>query len=334
MNRPPDSGTRVPPAAMESFVAAVAEAAGLASDLSATLASLLTQNDLRGVWSHGTRQVATYARLLKAGTLNPRPRPTVVKESPVSVVVDGDGSLGYFAALKATRLAIDKAQQTGIALGASRNHGHFGAAGIYARMPLQYGLVTFVTSGHQLKLQPGGTPFSAGGGSPMAFSAPAGDEDPLVLDFGALHDLYAGNPYRDELMEKAPGLVLRAMGLGTVCQSWGGLLTGLPLDPAHAQRDWEGANQGALIITFRPDLVSDGKRFQAQVAAYSRAVAALQPVPGYERAYLPGGVEAEQDRVQREKGILLADDHRAVLEEIAGEVGVATPWAAGSAVAE
>ena len=43
-----------------------------------------------------------------------------------------------------------------------------------------------------------------------------------MLDFGAMHDLYG--PPRDELAALAPGLVLRSIGLGEICQAWGGLL--------------------------------------------------------------------------------------------------------------
>ena len=77
----------------------------------------------------------------------------------------------------------------------------------------------------------------------MSFSAPTGEEPPLVLDFGAMHDLYEESP-RDLLAEIAPGLVHRSIGLGMVCQSWGGLLAGVPLDPDQARRRWPGRTRG------------------------------------------------------------------------------------------
>lgn len=55
----------------------------------------------------------------------------------------------------------------------------------------------------------------------MSFSAPAGEEEDLVLDFGAMHDLYASSPHRDEIARLAPGTVFRAIGMGAICQSWG-----------------------------------------------------------------------------------------------------------------
>ena len=40
-------------------------------------AELLSANDLRGVVSHGTQQLATYVRLVRDGSLNPAPEPAV-----------------------------------------------------------------------------------------------------------------------------------------------------------------------------------------------------------------------------------------------------------------
>ena len=231
VNIPPDTFVTVEPDDLRRFVSAASQRVGLPTERADLLAELLVANDLRGVFSHGSRQIATYARLMRDGRLNSRPEPAVVREASTSVLVDGDGGLGYFPAHQGTQLVIDKALDAGIAIMLTRNHGHFGAAGLYSRMTLEHDLLCFVTSGHQLDLAPGAPVFDAAGGSPMSFSAPTATEDPLLLDFGAMHDLYADAPLRELLAEQAPGLVLRAIGLGTVCQSWGGLLAGIPIDP-------------------------------------------------------------------------------------------------------
>ena len=107
-----------------------AQTVGLPKEKSDLLAELLTANDLRGVFSHGTRLMAEYAPLMRDGLLNNAPDVRVVRETPVSMVVDGDGGLGYFPAFEGTRLAIEKANSHGMAVMQSRNHGHIGAAGI------------------------------------------------------------------------------------------------------------------------------------------------------------------------------------------------------------
>ena len=324
MNQPPGSFVPVPHPKLFEFIVAAARSVGLPDDKSARLAGLLVDNDLRGVFSHGTTQMATYARLLRDGTLNPRPDVEVVTETPVSLVLDGDGGLGYFPAYEGTLRVVDKAKASGIAVMLTRNHGHFGAAGIYARLTLGHDLVSYVTSGHQLRLEPGQPLYDAAGGSPMAFTAPTGAEDPVVLDFGAMHDLYG--PPRDELAALAPGLVLRSIGLGEICQAWGGLLSGLRIDPDPPRWPWPGANQGSLVIAFRLDLFAEPREFKRQMDAYVRRVRELQPLRGFDRSLMPGGLEAARERQYRAEGVPVGPEHRERLELLARELSLTVPW--------
>ena len=324
MNHPPHRYIRVPAAALRQFVAAAAAHVGLPEEKSALLADLLVANDLRGVFSHGTVQIATYAILMRDGKLNNRPDVQVVKETPVSLLVDGDGGLGYFPAHEGTRRVIDKARTNGIAVMVSRNHGHFGAAGIYARQALGHDVLCYVTSGHQLLLKPGQPLYDAGGGSPMAFTAPTADEDSVVLDFGAMHDLYA-EP-RDALAQLAPGLVLRSIGLGEICQAWGGLLSGLHIDPDRPAWTWPGANQGSLVICFRIDLFTDPDVFKKEMDAYVRTVRALRPLDGFNRSLMPGAPEADRERVYGRDGIPVGPEHKKKLDGLAAALSLETPW--------
>lgn len=322
MNSPPDRFDSVPHERLHDFVVRAASQVGLPADKAGLLAGLLTGNDLRGVFSHGTAQIATYAILMRDGRLNNEPDVTVVQETHSSLLLDGDGGLGYFPAHEGTQRVIDKAKERGIAIMMTRNHGHFGAAGLYCRMTLEHDLITFVTSGHQLHLKPGGDLFSAGGGSPMAFSAPAGQEPGLALDFGALHDLYGGDPHRDELARLAPGLVLRCIGMGEVCQAWGGLLSGLPLDGDPPRWTWPGANQGSMVITFRIELFASPEVFKREMDEYVRAVRQLRPLEGFTEAHVAGGVESQREARFRSQGVPVSADHRQRLDDLAAELGI------------
>ncbi len=327
VNIPPDSFIRVSSLDLRAWATRLGEAAGLSTGRAALLAELLTANDLRGVFSHGTQQLATYARLLRDGVLNSSPAPTVVRETAASLLVDGDGGLGYFAAFDGTQQLIDKVAGSDIAVLVTRNHGHFGAAGLYARMTLEHDLLCFVTSGHQLQLASGDPVYAAAGGSPMAFSAPTGEEPPMVLDFGAMHDLYEDSPFRSEIAALAPGIVHRAIGLGAVCQAWGGLLAAVPLDPTRADRSFAGANQGSMVIALKIDLFLPAAQFKAEMDAYVRAVRALEAFTPGQQSFLPGGIEAQREQSFGSEGIPLGDEHRERLEGVAAEFGVAVPWA-------
>jgi len=325
VNQEPADAMRVSAEDLRSFAARLLFTAGLVPARATLLARLLVENDLRGVISHGTERLPTYCHDTLAGDLNPDPQLRVVRESPVSLVIDGDGGLGYFPAYEGTLALIDKALAQGIAILQTRNHNHIGAAGIYSRLTLPHDLLCYVTSGHQLHLQPGAPIYDVAGGSPMSFSAPAGEEDPVVLDFGTMHDLYRSSPHRDEIAALAPGLALRAIGLGVICQAWGGLLAGVPVDEGRATRRWRGANQGALIIAWRIDLFMDPVAYRREIDAYARAARQMAPLPG-QQACLPGGPEAEKERRYQCEGIPIGRAHRDALTALAAELRVPTPW--------
>ncbi len=325
MNRPPEEYVSVAHDKLHAFVSAAAQRVGLPEGRAELLAGLLAGNDLRGVFSHGTQQIATYARLMRDGKLNNKPQISTVKQAFSSVLLDGDGGLGYFPAHEGATRVIEKAQSQGIAVAMTRNHGHFGAAGLYSRMTLEHDLIAYVTSGHQLSLEPGEPIYKAGGGSPMSFSAPAGEESALVLDFGAMHDLYGGR--RDELARLAPGMVLRSIGMGEVCQAWGGLLAGLPIDGSDPQwREFPGANQGSMVIALRIDLFHDAAEFKAKMDQYVRQVRQLEPLVGFDQSLMSGGLEAIREEKYRAEGVPVGEYHRKALEELAEELGLDAPW--------
>jgi L-2-hydroxycarboxylate dehydrogenase (NAD+) len=325
VNKPPEDAPRVDHHQLHDFVFAAARTVGLPEPRARLLADLLVTNDLRGVFSHGSHQIATYARLMRDGELNSEPQIKIARETANSLLLDGDGGLGYFPSYEGTQKIIDKARDQGMAILLTQNHGHFGAAGIYARLPLEHDMITFVTSGHQLDLQPDEPLIRAAGGSPMSFSAPADEEESLVLDFGAAHGLFRPED-RQKFTEMAPGLVLRGIGMGEVCQAWGGLLTGLSMDPATSPWTYSGADQGAMVITFRIDLFADPAAFKKEMDEYVRRVSRLQPLDGFDEAHMPGGIEALRTQQHRTEGVPLGEWHQKRLQQVATEFGLPAPW--------
>ena len=326
MNVPPTDAIRIPSEALRTLVAVLLERAGVGEADRTLLAELLVRNDLRGVFSHGSRQVATYARDLRDGKLNPRPNVGVVSESPATLVLDGDGGLGYFPSYRAAHQLIEKTREIGIAVAVTRNHGHFGAAGIYSRIAVSANFFGYVTSGHQLHLTPDQSILRAAGGSPHSFGVPAGTQLPLILDFGAIHDVGDGAPHGPEIFELAPGLVFRHLGLGAVCQSMGGFLGEVPVDNARAHRRFSGANQGSFMVFVDINRLLPFAQFQQEMDEYIRRIAEMRPLPGYDQALLPGAIEAQCEQSWTVEGVPVGPNHRKTLSEVAREFDVATPW--------
>ena len=322
----PESYIRVECAKMRDFVSQAGSAAGLPEEKAQLLAEILTENDLKGNFSHGTRAIGRYCRSMMAGQINNNPQVRTVGETDFSLLVDGDGGLGYFPCYEGTLALIEKLRKVPMGVVVTRNHGHIGAAGTYAAMTLEHDLLCFVTSGVQLRLSPGLPVYRAAGGSPIAFSAPAGEEPDFLLDFGTMHDLYERDPHRDEIARLAPGIVFRHIGLGAVCQMWGGLLAGLPVDQTRAERKFDGATQGALILAFKISLFMPPDEFKARMDEYVRAVRELEPVDGFSKSSLPGGQEAEYMEEFTREGIPVGPEHQAALEGLAEELGLKVPW--------
>lgn len=326
MNQDAEHFIRVEAETMSQFIQQLLFAVNVPEAKARFLADWLVTNDLRGVYSHGTDRVILYLRDIRDGLLNPDPDISVKRDDGSTIVVDGDGGLGYYPAYEAAQLLVGKAKEHGIAAAVTVNHGHIGAAGIYSRLLAEHQLIGYVTSGHQLNLKQEDSIMEAAGGSPMSFAVPAGEEMPMVLDFGAVHGVYTHSPHFDELFKKAPGVVFRSMGLGFMCQALGGFLAGVPLDKERRRNQYEGANQGALIIAIDSGRFLPKDQFQYEMDEYVRTTSQMQPLPGYDRATLPGILEAEKERDRRSAGIQVSDQHKKHLLEAAEEFGVKAPF--------
>jgi LDH2 family malate/lactate/ureidoglycolate dehydrogenase len=249
-----------------------------------------------------------------------------VAEQDATATFDGDGGLGYFPSLAAAEWVVAPARKYGVAVALTKNHGHFGSAGLYARAIVAHQLIAFVTSGHQLVVQPGQGVQAAAGGSPMSFGVPAGIEPPLLLDFGTTIDLYDGMPYVPALMALAPGLVLRNVGLGMVCQVLGGFLAGVPLDEARAVKQYAGANQGSLIVAIDPTRFLPLAQLQDEMDRYHALIRQLKPLSPSLKPALPGTPEAERERDYTETGIPVGVNHQEALTAAARRFGIPTPF--------
>ena len=210
----------------------------------------------------------------------------------------------------------------------TRNHGHIGAAGIYARMTLPHDLLCFVTGGARLDIEPGMPVYSSAVGSPMCFSAPAGDADPLVVDFSPVYDLRS-SPHREQLEDWIPGTIFRCIGLGNIAQAWGGILAGVPQERDAPPPRFPSAHQAAAFLMFRIDLFLDPADFRPQMDVLAERIAELAPLPGFPKAQFAGAPEAERARRYVVEGIPVGDEHRRELEALADALGIETPWEGG-----
>src|SRR5262245_32676968 len=75
------------------------------------------------------------------GNYNPLPNWRIVRESPSTATIDGDGGLGVILGPKAMRIAIDKAKAVGVGIVTMYNGRHLGAVGHHAMLAAQEDMV-------------------------------------------------------------------------------------------------------------------------------------------------------------------------------------------------
>ncbi|MBI2506430.1 MAG: Ldh family oxidoreductase [Candidatus Latescibacteria bacterium] len=322
MNVPPETGIRVPPEELRTLVAALFAKAGTSAADAELIARLLVLTDLRGVFSHGTQQTHGYVRMMLEGRVNPRPALRVVSQTGTTQVLDGDGGMGHFPCYHGTQWAIAQAKEHGVAALTTRNHFHFGAASKYSRLALEHDLICLTISSHRYFPKPESTVLGAGGGSPMSIAIPAGEQPPLVLDMGAYF-----LPYSEELFRQFPATFFKGLGLAALFQALGGILAGIYRPEFQAPLSkWE-SNQGAFIALFEVKRFMPVDEFKKEMDRYIGDARRMKPLPGYERAELPGGLEWQRQEEYARQGIPVSPEHQKSLEEIAAQLGVAAPFA-------
>jgi len=324
MNTPPVDFVRVEAGAHTEFLERCLKTCGLAHDHAEFMASRLTWADLRGIHSHGASQVQRYVSDLQSGTVNPMPEISVIRENDTSIVVDGDGGYGYLPTARVTESIIGKAREHGLAAGSLQHIGHYGSASHYTSMCADAGCIGFSVQGLVSGFDFPDKPIALWGSRPISFAIPAGERPPIIVDG-------CTNLFKDEdldLFERVPSAFFMSLGFTVVAKLMGDALSGQMLrytrepDPA-----WPAAGIGAFVLAIDVDHFTAVSGFGEIVDRFVGEICSqMRPMPGHDRALLPGMLEAERQEVYAREGIPLAKEICRQLEATAGPLGVAVPW--------
>lgn len=160
---------------------------GTPGHISDIIAQILVGANLAGHDSHGILRIPSYLSLIEEGNLDPGAEPSVLRQTNITVIFDGNNGSGLYTARKAMDLAINKAKKADICIvNIVRNH-HIGRLGEYAEMAANSGCIGIITTGtgqggHGSVLPYGG--LEAGlGTNPIAVGVPTGEDAPFILDF-------------------------------------------------------------------------------------------------------------------------------------------------------
>ncbi len=335
MNNPPESFVLVQEENLLEFGSLCFQKVGLSQPHAALITRLLVNSDLRGVRSHGTRAINGYTQSFADGKLNPQPDIRLVHETPTAVVLEGDGTLGYWPMVQATEHAIAKAKEVGIGMGLVRYIGHYGSAGHYARMCMDAGCIGFSVQGYrnqgQQKTDGGGPNPDAHlgyfGNPPISFAIPSEEEPPVVFDAATciLAD-YQRGPEFEALFSMIPAAFFKSIGYGAVASLLGGGLTGFTLSDESWNR-WSAARHGGMVLAINIESVVPSALFAAETDRLARDVKThYRPMPGQDRSLLPGAVEEEIFAKHRVEGIRYGEMEQGHIKAMCERLGVSPPW--------
>jgi len=350
---------RYPADRLRDFVTRVLCTAKVSPEDAALTAKVLVLADLRGVDSHGVARLETlYLGRLLTGIVEPRPEVKVVKQTPLSIVLDGGNGLGPPTGERAMRACVDKARAGGAGFATVRHSNHFGIAGYYAMMALEHDMIGVASTIASRQVVPTHGRELLLGTNPISVAIPAGQERPFILDMATTtvargkleiaaregRTIPAGwavdrasvtttDPVRGMEGAMLPlggfGTELgghKGYGLGLMVEILCGVLAGAAFGrqvPSWAEPP-RPSNVGHFFGALRVDLFRPLAEFKAAMDECLRTMRGSAPVEGQDRVLVAGDPEFETAGERGRLGVPLAPKVVESLRRVAASTRV--PW--------
>ena len=344
--------------ALRACMERIFEKEGFSSEDASAIADVLMQADLFGIESHGAQRLMYYHRNIRSGSVNVSAKPVVLRETPVSALIDGHFGMGALVAQFAMRRAIGKAKQSGVGMAVVRNSSHYGIAGYYTLMAEREGLAAFsMTNTGPIMVPTFGREMMLGT-NPMAFCMPA---DPVPFWFDASTTVVTlgkvevcqkrgrpmpqgwtigpdGAPCTDasrmnaSILAGERGGILplggegethgghKGYGLGIMVEALTGVLAQGMTSPQMCGA--HGDHTCHFLLAFDPAMFGDPADIRARMSAYLAALRASEKMPGCARIYTPGEKAFEAMARRLREGVPVEENTLAEVRQIAGELGV------------
>lgn len=172
----------VDPDDLRRFTTDIFEQAGMPREDAEIEADVLVWANLRGVDSHGVLRIPWYVKNIDDGVFNVSPDIEVEKETPATILIEGDNAFGPIVTVFAMNKTIEKAKQVGVCWTIIRNTTHQGAMAYYSLMAAEQGMAGIAVVCSPPNMATFGSKGKGVHNSPIAIAVPAKNRDPLVLD--------------------------------------------------------------------------------------------------------------------------------------------------------
>lgn len=234
----------------------------------------------------------------------------VVRETPLSAVLDGNRNHGMVVLGRAVSIAIEKASEHGVGMVGTHNTStSTGAIGHYARQIAEAGYIGCVLAGSSLFMAMHGSYEATFGTNPIALAVPA-EGDPLVLDlataamayYGLLEAKTAGASIPDDVAYSPEGEpttdpaealsgAIRAFDRGykgAALSMMVEVLTGPLVGASFTGIGEPRANWGNFACAIDPEMFVDSETFEQNVALLAKQVRNAKRLPDVDEILVPG----------------------------------------------
>ena len=325
-------------------------AAGIPPADSVMLADVLSTTDMRGVYSHGVVRSARYIDCLRAGGIKADAEPTLLDDSGSAMRFNANGGLGIPASCKVTQKLIERASTQAITLATLNHSDHYGAAGYYAMLGAEAGLLMLSMSNTLPLMAPPGGKAAAIGNNPFAYAAPGKKYPALLFDIcmskvasGKIQIAASegktipqgwilnaeGEPSTDpnDIFRNAAMLPFgehKGYGLALMVELLAAVLAGAGLlSEVHSWncRPGRDSNTGHCFIAINPQFIGGLDLFRSRVDAVIDELKNT-PTGDGQRILYPGELEMEKEADARKNGIPLPDASLQELKRAAEMTGI------------
>lgn len=147
-----------------------------------SVANALLAAELAGQNGHGLRRVAAYSAQAKAGKVDGFAEPRSETLRPGAIAIDAGNGFAYPAMDLALGWLPQAAKSQGIAIAGIRRSHHCGVAGVMVEALAQQGVAALMVANAPAAMAPWGGRRPLFGTDPIAFAAPLGENEPVVVD--------------------------------------------------------------------------------------------------------------------------------------------------------
>lgn len=337
---------------LREFGASLFQAANIPSDQARFLSDHLVESNLMGHDSHGVIAIPYYIECVLNGDMRPVKEHDIVREAPSLLVINAHRGIGVIMAHQAMQLAVERAKTH--TFGAVGVHGssHIGRLGAFPPIAAAEDCIgILVLNGEGNTTAPfGGTDVRLPP-NPIAMSVPTLDGPPLTLDMttsmvavgkveiaharnkpvpeGWVIDQYGNPTTNPSLLMNGIGAMLplggslghKGYGLAMMVDALAGGLTWAGCSSAEPTR---GGN-GFFALAIKVDSFIDAAQFKKEIRILTDWVKASPKMPGVDRIYVPGEIEAETRERRLAEGIFIEDSTWNELLKVAVQMNVAVP---------